>query len=69
MMETIKLTVEGMSCEHCVRAVTSALSKLKGIGNVKVDLASKTIIVEFNSDLISLTEIKETITDEGYTVV
>jgi len=68
-METIKLNVEGMSCEHCVRAVTSALSELKGIINAKVDLASKTISVEFNSDLISLTEIKKTITDEGYTVV
>ncbi len=59
MMETIKLNVEGMSCEHCVRTVTSALSELKGIINAKVNLASNTISIEFNSDSISLTEIKK----------
>jgi copper chaperone len=36
-MPTIK--IEGMSCNHCVMAVTKALSGIDGIGNVKVDLA------------------------------
>jgi copper chaperone len=36
-MPTIKIT--GMSCNHCVMAVTKALSGIDGIGNVKVDLA------------------------------
>ncbi|MCL2358714.1 MAG: cation transporter [Candidatus Bathyarchaeota archaeon] len=58
-----------MSCKHCVHTVTSALSKLEGVINVKVDLATKTISLNFNSDLISLTELKKTITDEGYRVV
>ncbi|MCL1977458.1 MAG: copper ion binding protein [Candidatus Bathyarchaeota archaeon] len=68
-METIKLTVEGMSCEHCVRAITTALSELKGVFNVKVDLATKTVCLDFNSDLISSIELKKAITDEGYNVV
>jgi copper chaperone len=36
-MPTIK--IKGMSCNHCVMAVTKALSGIDGIGNVKVDLA------------------------------
>jgi copper chaperone len=35
-MKSIKIT--GMSCQHCVRAVTKALGALDGIQNVQVDL-------------------------------
>ena len=35
-MTTIK--IKGMSCNHCVMAVTKALSGLEGVQNVKVDL-------------------------------
>lgn len=36
-MKTIK--VKGMSCQHCVKAVTKALSEMEGVENVKVDLS------------------------------
>ena len=36
-MTTIK--IKGMSCNHCVMAVTRALNEIEGIKNVKVDLA------------------------------
>lgn len=36
-MTTIK--IKGMSCNHCVMAVTRALNEIEGIENVKVDLA------------------------------
>jgi copper chaperone len=36
-MATIQ--IKGMSCNHCVMAVTKALSGIDGISNVKVDLA------------------------------
>ncbi len=36
-MKTIK--IKGMSCNHCVMAVTKALSGIQGVQNVKVDLA------------------------------
>jgi copper ion binding protein len=35
-MPTIK--IEGMSCQHCVAAVTKALESIDGVTNVKVDL-------------------------------
>ena len=35
-MKTVE--VKGMSCNHCVMAVTKALSALPGVGEIKVDL-------------------------------
>jgi copper chaperone CopZ len=35
-MKSIK--IKGMSCGHCVMAVTKALSAIEGIKDVKVDL-------------------------------
>ncbi len=37
-MKSIK--IKGMSCQHCVMAVTKALGALEGIKNVQVDLKS-----------------------------
>jgi copper chaperone len=36
MMKTVK--IKGMSCQHCVMAVTKALSGLAGVKDVQVDL-------------------------------
>jgi copper chaperone len=36
-MATVK--IKGMSCNHCVMAVTKALGGIEGVQNVKVDLA------------------------------
>jgi copper chaperone len=35
-MKTVK--IKGMSCQHCVKSVTKALSEIAGIMDVKVDL-------------------------------
>jgi copper ion binding protein len=42
-MKTIKTTlqVEGMSCEHCVKAVTEALKAVSGVKKAKVNLKAK----------------------------
>ena len=39
-------TVEGMTCDHCRRAVTTELLALDGVQGVEVDLASGTVTVE-----------------------
>jgi copper chaperone len=36
--EMEKVKIIGMSCQHCVMAVTKALGKIPGLQNVKVDL-------------------------------
>lgn len=68
-MKNITLNVEGMSCSHCVNAVTTALTALEGVAAVNVDLAGKTVTVDYEADRVSLESIKEAIEDEGYDVV
>ncbi len=37
-MKTVK--IKGMSCQHCVNAVTKALSEIDGVSNVNVNLSA-----------------------------
>ncbi|MDD4986857.1 MAG: cation transporter [Thermodesulfobacteriota bacterium] len=64
-MTTIK--IKGMSCDHCVRAVSKVLNSIEGIKNVKVDLAKgeATFIEEKPVDV---SMIKEQIKKAGYEV-
>lgn len=67
-METTVLRVEGMSCQHCVRAVTNAVGGLSGVADVKVDLAAKTATVRYDPAACPLEKIKKEIADQGYEV-
>jgi copper chaperone CopZ len=64
-MERINLTIEGMTCEHCVRAVRGRLEKTDGVkvGDVKVGSAT----IEYDPKRTDLAHIEEAIADEGYT--
>lgn len=57
--------VEGMSCNHCAKAVTKAVQQLDPQAQVQVDLAGKKVQVESAQ---SREAIAQAITDEGYTV-
>ncbi|MDU9394223.1 heavy-metal-associated domain-containing protein [Pseudomonas sp. zfem002] len=56
-------SVEGMTCGHCVKAVTNALQREDAAAEVKVDLARKQVSVK--SELGS-EQILQVIRDEGY---
>lgn len=57
--------VEGMTCGHCVRAVTEAIQRMDGDAQVDVDMESGKVSVdsELPADRI-MTAIRE----EGYSV-
>jgi copper ion binding protein len=38
-------SVRGMTCDHCVHAVTTEVAKLPGVSRVDVDLARGTVTV------------------------
>lgn len=59
--------VEGMSCNHCVNHVKSALESVNGISNVKVDLDSKTAVVKCSSE-VNDSDIKSVVKEAGYEV-
>lgn len=67
-MEKVVLLVDGMKCGHCKAAVESALKEVGGVSSVKVDLAAKSVEVEFDTAQTSLESIKDIIEEEGYEV-
>jgi copper chaperone len=64
-MERVELTIEGMSCEHCVRAVRGRLERTPGVKVDDVQVGSAT--VEFDPAATSVDDLEEAIADEGYT--
>jgi copper chaperone len=68
-MEKLTLKVEGMSCEHCIKAITKTVNTLSGVFNVTVDLETKSVTVEYNSALITSEKIKNKIEEQGYDIV
>ena len=57
--------VEGMSCNHCAKAVTQAVKQLDPQAQVQVDLAGKKVEVE---SALPREAIAKAIADEGYAV-
>lgn len=45
-MATETFTVTGMTCDHCRKAVTAEFSRLAGVTDVAVDLATGRVTVE-----------------------
>jgi copper chaperone len=64
-MERVELTIEGMSCEHCVRAVRGRLERTPGVKVDDVQVGSATI--EYDPATTSVDDLEEAIADEGYT--
>ena len=59
------ITVVGMSCEHCVRAVTAELEALSGVRTVEVALGSGVVTVTSEREL-SGTELAGAVEEAGY---
>lgn len=61
----MQFDVEGMTCGHCVRAITRALHTLDPDARVDVDLAQGIVTVE---GAILADDAADAITNAGYTV-
>ncbi|MCJ8203438.1 cation transporter [Pseudomonas sp. RGM2987] len=55
--------VQGMSCGHCVRAITQAVQTRDPAADVQVDLGAKTVQVQSSLPVDTLVQV---IKDEGY---
>lgn len=65
-MEKI-ISIEGMSCEHCVKAVTNALKEVDGVEDVRVSLEAKNAVVK--GENLDENKLKEAVEEAGYDVV
>lgn len=66
-MATATLKVTGMSCEHCVRAVTNALQNTDGVRDAKVDLKAGQAVVDYDESKTDTRALTNAVMDEGYT--
>ena len=64
MAETIELKVDGMTCDHCVRAVTEAISGVDGVTNTSVDLDAGAATL--TGEGVDLAAVVAAIVEEGY---
>lgn len=64
---TREFTVEGMSCQGCVDAVTAALAKIPGVKSARVVLAEKKALVEADRGQVTDARIVSAIAAAGYT--
>lgn len=69
--ETTTLSVEGMTCAHCVRAVTEELNALEGVTVIDVDLrvGDASLVRVTASRPVDDSEISAAIDEAGYTLV
>jgi copper ion binding protein len=57
-------SVSGMTCQHCVNAITTEVGGVDGVSSVVVDLATKTVTVDGGAD----TAVRAAIDEAGYAV-
>jgi copper chaperone CopZ len=58
-------TVVGMTCEHCVAAVTGELTRLPGVRDVEVELETGRVVVASDA-LLPLDEVRAAVDEAGY---
>ncbi len=66
-MSTSAYTVVGMTCSHCVRAVTEEVTQVPGVQDVDVDLGTGGLTVTSDTD-IDDSAVRAAVEEAGYQV-
>jgi copper chaperone len=65
---TTVLTVPDISCEHCERTITNALTPVEGVRTVNVDILTRQVRVDYDETVVSIDKMKEVLQEEDYPV-
>lgn len=68
MSSTTTINVKGMTCGHCVAAVTEEVKKISGVTGVEVDLASGNVAITSEAPLAAV-DVAAAVEEAGYEVV
>jgi copper chaperone len=63
-MERLTLSIDGMSCAHCVEAVTAALRSVPGVVVKGVEVGRARLLYDLNSTNPDV--IEQAVSDAGY---
>jgi copper chaperone len=67
-MTSTQYTVKGMTCGHCVSAVSEEVGRLDGVTDVQVDLPSGVVTVASTTPL-DVTAVSAAVDEAGYELV
>jgi copper ion binding protein len=68
MSRTTTITVQGMTCGHCVAAVEQEIGQLAGVTGVDVDLTTGLVVIASAAEL-DPTVVAAAVDEAGYEVV
>lgn len=64
-MATSTYPVTGMTCEHCVRAVTEEVRRIEGVADITVDLPTGALTIS-SSQPVEEAAVAEAVEEAGY---
>ena len=67
IVTTQVLKIDGMSCAHCVKAVTLALQHVPGVGVKQVSVGHAEVVID--ESVVTSTQLSEAVGEAGYTLV
>ncbi|MCX2726639.1 heavy metal translocating P-type ATPase [Thermomicrobium sp. 4228-Ro] len=63
---TVELAIEGMTCASCVRRVERALTRVPGVAEASVNLATEQALVRYDPRVASLDALLHAVEEAGY---
>jgi copper chaperone len=67
-MATTVLNVPDISCEHCERTITNALTPVDGVRTVNVDIPARQVRVEYDEAIVDVNTMQALLKEEDYPV-
>ena len=65
-LREILIPIRGMTCANCATTVERAISKLPGVAEISVNLATERALIRYNPDKVRISQIKASINNAGY---
>ncbi len=66
-IEIVSFPVDGMTCASCVNRITRFLTKVEGVEDANVNLASESATVRFDPGRVAVRELADAVEAAGYT--
>jgi len=67
-MATTVLNVPDISCEHCERTITNALTPIAGVHSVNVDIPGRQVRIDYDESQVNVDRMKDVLQAEDYPV-
>lgn len=65
-METVRMKVEDMDCESCVKVITKRLANMSGVKDISVNREQKEVVVKYDNPAFCVDDFTCAIEDLGY---